>query len=209
MAKYDAVFFDLDGTLIETAYELADAVNDTLEYFSLEKVEEERCKKWIGHGTKHLLLQAIAFSKNIDIKDVEKKVKFKEVYKYFRSKYFRRIGTRSWLFSDVLNVLKSLKENGIKVVVITNKEETFTKKLLQEHNLFPLLDLVIAGDTLSVKKPDPKTIFNSMEAVKLKDLYRNTCIIPIRNSPTFYICILSCLYICIRISYKQNPIQIF
>ena len=71
MSKYEVVFFDLDGTLIETAYELIDAVNDTLEYFGLSTIEEDICKGWIGHGTRHLLLQAFSFSKNTDIDTIE------------------------------------------------------------------------------------------------------------------------------------------
>ena len=52
-----AYFFDLDGTLVETAPEIADAVNDTLRYFDWPRVSQQQVNDWIGHGTKELLIQ--------------------------------------------------------------------------------------------------------------------------------------------------------
>ena len=60
--RYDLILFDLDGTLIETAPEICDAVNDTLTYFDLPPVSQDRVNDWIGHGTRELLIQALAFS---------------------------------------------------------------------------------------------------------------------------------------------------
>ena len=52
--------FDLDGTLIETAPEIADATNDTLTQFGLSAVTQQQVNDWIGHGTQTLLVQALA-----------------------------------------------------------------------------------------------------------------------------------------------------
>jgi phosphoglycolate phosphatase len=57
---YDLMLFDLDGTLVETAPEIMDAVNDTLGHFKLSLVTQQQVNDWIGHGTLTLLVQAVA-----------------------------------------------------------------------------------------------------------------------------------------------------
>ena len=57
---FDLILFDLDGTLIETAPEIADAVNDTLAQFGLHAVTQTQVNDWIGHGTRELLISALA-----------------------------------------------------------------------------------------------------------------------------------------------------
>ena len=62
MHAFDLIMFDLDGTLVDTAPEIFDAVNDTLRYFALPEVTQQQVNDWIGHGTRELLIQALAFS---------------------------------------------------------------------------------------------------------------------------------------------------
>lgn len=61
MNRYDLILFDLDGTLVETAPEICDAVNDTLQHFGFASVSQNQVNNWIGHGTLELLIQALAF----------------------------------------------------------------------------------------------------------------------------------------------------
>lgn len=167
MSKFKAIFFDLDGTLMETAYEIADAVNDTMSNFDLNSVDEEECKTWIGHGTLHLMLLAISKVKSISYEEAKNDSQTNELYDYFKLRYFERTGTRSWLFDGALELLQELKNNNIQTAVITNKEEAFVKKILKAHNLDTLLDLVVSGDTLDVKKPNPKGIFHIMHKLNI------------------------------------------
>jgi len=168
-SKYKAVFFDLDGTLMETAYEIADAVNDTMSNYSLDKVDEEECKEWIGHGTLHLMILAISKVRNISYEEAKIHSQTDEMYAYFKERYYERTGTRSHLFDGAKELLTKLKDNNIKTAVITNKEGAFVKKILKAHNLSPLLDIVVSGDTLDVKKPDPKGLYHCMEFLKITD----------------------------------------
>lgn len=62
---FDLVMFDLDGTLIETAPEICDAVNDTLQALGLRVVSQTQVNDWIGHGTRTLLVQALAWSQGL------------------------------------------------------------------------------------------------------------------------------------------------
>ena len=54
---FDLIMFDLDGTLIETAPEICDAVNDTLRHFEMAEVTQQQVNDWIGHGTRELLIR--------------------------------------------------------------------------------------------------------------------------------------------------------
>ena len=65
------IMFDLDGTLIETASEIKDAVNDTLSQFQLQHVTQEQVNDWIGNGTHRLLIKALANIKNCEISEIE------------------------------------------------------------------------------------------------------------------------------------------
>ena len=164
---YKAILFDLDGTLIETAYEIADAVNDTLEKFNLPPVDDEKCKNWIGLGTLHLVHCALSFVKSVSMEDVINDKETSVIYDYFKERYFSRTATRSWMFEGAVEVLEFLKKSNIKTAVITNKETMFTHKLMEKNNLTDLLDVVISGDTFDVKKPNSYCIDYVMEKFKI------------------------------------------
>lgn len=160
---FDLVLFDLDGTLIETAPEIADAINDTLARFSLPSVNLNQVTDWIGHGTRELLIQALAFAGNTTHEAVRHADSFRLIEAEFGVFYARRCGTRSRLYPHVRQTLLALHGAGVKLVVVTNKEGRYTDTVLRAHDLLPLFDHVISGDTLSVKKPDPTGVIDCMQ----------------------------------------------
>jgi phosphoglycolate phosphatase len=155
---YDLVLFDLDGTLIETSPEIADAVNDTLLRFDLKPVEQVQVDRWIGHGTRELLVQALAHQTATQPEEVRQADSFKPIEAEFASHYLKRCGTRSRLYPHVRETLEALRAQGVKLAVVTNKEGRYTRTVLDAHALTPLFDRVISGDTLPVKKPNPLAI---------------------------------------------------
>ncbi|MGS5085883.1 HAD family hydrolase [Hydrogenophaga sp. A37] len=160
---YDLILFDLDGTLIETAPEIADAVNDTLSRFDLPAVTQPQVNDWIGHGTRELLIQAIAATGNTTADTVRQSDSFKLIEAEFGKHYQRRCGTRSRLYPHVRETLQALRAAGLKLVVMTNKEGRYTRTVLDAHQLAPLFDHVISGDTLPVKKPNPAGIADCLQ----------------------------------------------
>jgi phosphoglycolate phosphatase len=160
---YDLVLFDLDGTLIETAPEIADAVNDTLSRFRLPSVSQQQVNDWIGHGTRELLIQALAFTGNTPAETVRHADSFRLIEAEFAVYYARRCGTRSRLYPHVRETLLTLRGAGVKLAVVTNKEGRYTETVLRAHDLLPLFDRVISGDTLPVKKPDPAGVHDCMQ----------------------------------------------
>jgi len=159
---YDLMLFDLDGTLIETSPEIADAVNDTLTAIGLEAVEQERVDRWIGHGTRELLIQALAFRWQVPADEVRHSERFPSIEARFGEHYQRRCGTRSHLYPHVREALLALRSRGVKLAVVTNKEGRYTQTVLDAHGMAPLFDRVISGDTLPVKKPNPLAIADCM-----------------------------------------------
>jgi len=160
---YDLVLFDLDGTLIATAPEICDAVNDTLRRFDLVEVSLQQVNDWIGHGTAALLVQALAFSGGVSIASVRKSETLPAIAAEFDIHYQRRCGTRSHLYPQVRETLTTLKAQGVKLAVVTNKEARYTRTVLDAHQLMPLLDWVVSGDTLATKKPDPAGILACLD----------------------------------------------
>jgi phosphoglycolate phosphatase len=161
--KFDLILFDLDGTLIETAPEIADAVNDTLDHFGFASVTQQQVNDWIGHGTRELLIQALAFIYEQSVDEVRHSDNFSIIEAEFTRHYQRRCGTRSHLYPHVRETLQRLREAGVKLAVVTNKEDRYTQTVLDAHQLSPLFDRVISGDTLPVKKPNPAAIADCLQ----------------------------------------------
>lgn len=155
MNTYDLILFDLDGTLVETAAEICDALNDTLAQFNRPGVPEEQVERWIGHGTRELLVRALARADQRDPEEVRGSEEFARIIAAFDPHYERRCGTRSRLYPHVAQVLAALRGHGVRLAVVTNKEGRHTRTVLAAHGLTALLDHVISGDSLPTKKPDP------------------------------------------------------
>jgi phosphoglycolate phosphatase len=144
------VMYDLDGTLLDTASEITQAVNLTLEEFNRSYVDEVDVRRWIGHGTAWLMEQAYAATGR-----GARQLPFHKVMERFVIHYGSTAGKSSQLFPRVLDTLEKVKSLGIKQAIVTNKETRFTDKVLDAHGLRPYFDLIVCGDTLPMKKPHP------------------------------------------------------
>ena len=162
MSLCQLVMFDLDGTLVQTAGEISDAVNDTLRAFQRPAVPEEQVERWIGHGTRELMVQALAKVDGRPVDAVRASAEFADVMAAFDPFYEKRCGTRSVLYPHAREVLTALRQRGVKLAVVTNKEGRYTQAVLDAHALAPLFDRVVSGDTLPVKKPHPLAIADTL-----------------------------------------------
>ncbi|MEI7785386.1 MAG: phosphoglycolate phosphatase [Betaproteobacteria bacterium] len=160
---WQAVLFDLDGTLIETAPEITDAVNDTLTLLGLAPVEQTLVDAWIGHGTGELLVKALAHRQNTSPEAVRLNPELATIRSTFNGHYQSRCGTSSQLYPGVRETLHALREKGCRLAVVTNKEGHYTEIVLQAHGLLPLFDQVISGDSLPTKKPDPAGVLHCLQ----------------------------------------------
>lgn len=156
--NWKAVFFDLDGTLVQTSPEITDALNDTLRHFAWPEVGQAQVEAWIGQGTRELLVLALAQRSGQTVEQVRRGAELQQALPIFDHCYQQRCGTRSTLYPHVRDTLKTLRELGCRLAVVTNKEGRYTEKVLRAHGLWGRFDLVVSGDTYSRKKPDPVAI---------------------------------------------------
>ena len=152
------VMFDLDGTLIDTAPEIADAVNDTLAQCGLPLVSQQQVRDWIGHGTRTLLIAALASAQGRTVQEIGADPDLPRIAGIFDGHYQQRCGSSSQPYPHVVDVLDSLRAHGVHLAVVTNKEGRYTDTVLRAHQFNERFDLVISGDTLATKKPDPAGI---------------------------------------------------
>ena len=166
------VMYDLDGTLLDTADEIAQAVNLTLNEFGLESVSVDQVRNWIGHGTGWLMKRAWEEQKGSA--DAVSDADWDKVMKRFVHHYEATAGTTSIPFPHVLETLRKARDYGVKQAVVTNKERRFADRILEKHGLTDQFDLVICGDSLSVKKPNPAVIthcLNTLGATQGESLF--------------------------------------
>lgn len=155
MRRFDLVMFDLDGTLVETAPEITDAVNDTLRQFGWAPIDEDQVARWIGHGTGALLVQAVARASGSTVPAVQVSDRLAAIGTVYEHWYAARCGTRSRLYPQVRETLAALRAQGTRLAIVTNKEARYTERVLGAHGLGAAFDRVVCGDTLATRKPDP------------------------------------------------------
>ncbi len=164
MNGFDLVMFDLDGTLVETAPEIMDAVNDALQRFNLPEVTQKQVDDWIGHGTLELLVKALVQITGFTPEVVRTSALLSQIVPVYNMAYNARCGTRSHLYPQVRETLVALREQGVKLAVVTNKEGRYTQVVMDVHQLSPLFDAVISGDTFATKKPTPVGVAHCLQA---------------------------------------------
>lgn len=159
-----AVLFDLDGTLVETAPEICDAVNATLAFLHLPPATLGQVEAWIGHGTGTLLLRALAHATGWPEAQVRASDLWRIAQPRFDADYERHCGSNSRPYPHARELLEALRARGVRSALVTNKERRYTEALLRRHALDGLLDRWICGDTLPVRKPDPAGVLDCLQA---------------------------------------------
>lgn len=154
--------FDLDGTLLETAPELADAVNQTLATLDLESVDPSAVRNWIGNGVQAMLVQALARSSGQSVEAVRGSDLLTRATVLFEPLYAALCGSNSWPYAHVGELLHHWHSRGTRLAVVTNKDSQFTLLLLERHGLTPWFHRVISGDTMERKKPAPDGILDCL-----------------------------------------------
>lgn len=143
--KPRAILFDLDGTLIDTAPDLAYALNFILSEDNLTQKPYEHIKPLVSFGAKAL----IEFGFGVD----EKNLDFIDKHKKLLNVYEKNINKFSKPFNGIDKIISILRYQKISWGVVTNKPENLTHLLLNKLNIKP--DIVVCGDSLEFNKPHP------------------------------------------------------
>ena len=156
------ILFDLDGTLVDTAPEISDALNALLAAEGLPTIEPALVRSWIGNGTRELLVRTLQHLALRGIRDAGEPGAADALMPAFGMHYMAHCGRASRVYPQVEAVLDALREHGKRLCVLSNKEERFAFTVIERHGLRDYFELLIGGDTLPTKKPDPGGIRHCM-----------------------------------------------
>ena len=131
--------------------DLALAVNYMLESLELETFPEEVIHKWVGNGAETLVKRALSGSRTIDDLD---EVYVQKALKIFLDYYEKNLCNVTLPYPNVRETLTSLKEHYT-LAIVTNKPFVFVEPILKSLNMENLFSLILGGDSLDKKKPDP------------------------------------------------------
>ncbi len=145
-----AVAIDLDGTLLDTVDDLAVATNRLLGQLGRPPLEASLVRTFVGKGIAHLVARALAASYG----SAPAEVLASALPLYFEC-YESVNGKHTTLYPGVLEGLKAMRNAGFPLACVTNKSARFTLPLLERMGIAQYFSLVVAGDTLPRKKPDP------------------------------------------------------
>ena len=141
-----AVIFDLDGTLIDTAGEIKEALDRTFDEVGAAKLAREDVENLIGRGVRSMVERALqrAGAGSVDVNRAVER---------FEGHYAETVGTEADLYAGVLDGLRLLHESGRRLAVVTNKPRFFTAKLLARAGVDAFFTGLVAGDDGIRRKP--------------------------------------------------------
>jgi phosphoglycolate phosphatase len=157
------VLCDLDGTLVDTVPDISQAADNMMLQLGLPPRGEAAVRTWIGNGIESLVKRALLGQ----MAGEPDEALFQRAFPLFKQAYAACNGQHSVLFSGVREGLTWLKAQDFALGCITNKSEQFTLPLLASLELENYFSLVISGDTLPKKKPDPLPLLYSAEFFKV------------------------------------------
>lgn len=156
-----AAIVDLDGTMADTADDFTAALNITLRALPtpLRAVTREEVVHYIGKGTEKLIRDVLAAR----LPEGEAHACFDVALDAYHDAYEQINGLYASLYPDVAAGLGALQALGLRLACVTNKPERFARGLLARHDLLPFFPIVIGGDSLPRKKPDPLPMLTACE----------------------------------------------
>ena len=153
------ILIDVDGTLVDSVPDLAWCVDEMMKTLGREPWGEARVRDWVGNGVERLVRRALLGQLDGEPSDEE----FEKAYPVFLDLYTKNTSKRSTLYPGVQEGLDYLREQDYSLGCVTNKAEQFTLPLLRDLDIEDYFGIVVAGDTLPVKKPDPTPLLYAAE----------------------------------------------
>ena len=145
------VVIDLDGTLLDTAPDLADAAMAMAADLGLPPVDLAEVKTYIGNGVSRLVKRVLTRDLHAD----PAPELFARALPIYERHYAEWVSRKTCPFPGVVEGLQAIKASGVHLACITNKAARFTHPLLKDTGLIDFFELILSGDTLPEKKPSP------------------------------------------------------
>lgn len=161
--------FDLDGTLIDSAQDLCNSVNETLREFDHEPLPDPAIASFVGNGAPMLMRRSLALASSLSPEAVDEQLLAK-AYGFFLQYYREHKLDFTYAYEGVLDTLKALHElheapSGPKrtMAVLTNKPVRPARGICEGLGLANFFAYIYGGDSFAVKKPDPMGLRKLME----------------------------------------------
>jgi phosphoglycolate phosphatase len=159
-----ALVFDLDGTLVDTAPDLMRATNHVLATLGRRAISMEEVRSFVGHGAKKLIERGCAATgEPADPRAIE------TLYQEFIIYYASHIAVDSRMFDGLLPFLDRCRDSGIALGVCTNKLESLSNQLLGALKIDHYFTAVVGPDTIGIAKPDPRPYYEALRRMNAKD----------------------------------------
>jgi len=159
MQRPELIVIDLDGTLIDSAPDLAFATSEMLKRLGRTQVAEERVRNWIGNGADMLVKRALTG----EMRPEKEPMEFQRALDVFSEIYADNVSVRSSLYMGVTEGLQQLREAGFNLACVTNKHSRFTLPLMERTGLGRYFDYVGCGDDFEYLKPHPISLIKTAE----------------------------------------------
>jgi 2-phosphoglycolate phosphatase len=145
LKKISLIVYDFDGTLVDTFADIADSVNLALTEMGLESLDKKTIRGYIGNGMVNLMTMSL---KKSGCNDIETSVLL------FQKHYSHHLLDQTNFYPNGKEIVEYFFDK--KNAVLSNKPINFIEKILKALSFFKPFDSIIGGDSLDVKKPDPK-----------------------------------------------------
>lgn len=153
------VLFDLDGTLLDTARDMTEALNRVRVAEGLERLPFEQVRPLVSHGAPRMLRFAFGEPET---------ARFESLRARFLDFYRGALAVHTRLFEGFERVLESIESSGLRWGVVTNKPGWLATPLLQELGLSARCGCMVAGDTLAERKPHPLPLLHAARLLSLE-----------------------------------------
>lgn len=145
------IMIDLDGTLLDTAEDLALSANLMLKDLGLPEQSTATIRSYIGKGIQKLVKRTLTGQ----LDGEPDAALFAKALPLYEQHYANNLSVNTRPYPGVLEGIKAMQQAGFKLACITNKAEAFTLPLLRATGLYDQFKIVLSGDSLPRKKPDP------------------------------------------------------
>jgi phosphoglycolate phosphatase len=153
------ILIDVDGTLVDSVPDLAYCVDELMKALGRPVHGEAKVRNWVGNGVERLVRRALIGQLDGEPPDAD----YARAYPIFLELYADNTSKRSRLYPGIREGIDWLKSQGYLLGCVTNKAAQFTLPLLQDLGVRDDFAIVVSGDTLPVKKPDPAPLLHAAQ----------------------------------------------